>query len=116
MKKEIVIDGKASDWFETATFVLKANNKSNLPKDLFSYAEEIVESHLKKMPQVATHNEVLKSYAGMGSSKSIQNEYSKMRMQKEKVQRREKQVDTFLVISLVACALSLIALTMSIFS
>lgn len=116
MKKEIVIDGKASDWFEKATFVLKGNNTSNLPKDLFSYAEEIVESHLKKMPQAAAYNEVLRSYSGMASSKSIQNEYNKMRMQKEKVQRREKQVDTFLVISLVACALSLIALAMSIFS
>lgn len=116
MKKEIVIDGKASDWFEKATFVLKEGQSSNLPKDLFSYAEEIVERHLKKMPQAASHNQKQKSYLEMASGKSIQNEYSKVRMQKEKVQRREKQVYIFLVISLMACAFSLIALTMSIFS
>lgn len=116
MKKEIVIDGKASDWFEKATFVLKGNDTSHLPKDLFSYAEEIVEKHLKKMPQAATHNKVQKSYLEMASSYSMQNEYSNRRMQKEKIQRREKHVNTFLAISLIACALSLIALMMSIFS
>lgn len=116
MKKEIIIDGKGSDWFEKATFVLKGNDTSNLPKDLFSYAEEIVEKHLKKMPQASSHYQMQKSYPEMASSKSIQNEYSKIRTQKEKIKKREKQVNTFLFISLLACALSLIALTMSIFS
>ena len=116
MKKEIVIDGKGSDWFEKATFILKESDTSHLPKDLFSYAEEIVERHLKKMPQGISHQQIPKSYLEIASNKSIQNEYSKICMQKKKVQRREKQVTTFLVISLMACALSLIALIMSIFS
>lgn len=116
MKKEIVIDGKGSDWFEKATFILKGNDTSHLPKDLFSYAEEIVEKHLKKIPQVSNFGYMQKGYPKMTSSKSIQDEYSKIRVQKEKIQKREKQVNTFLLISLLACALSLIALTMSIFS
>ncbi len=115
MKKEIVIDGKASDWFEKATFVLKGNDTSNLPKDLFSYAEEIVERHLKKMPPVEAYNQMQKNSLEMARSKSIQNEYTKISMQKEKIQRRAKHVNTFLAISLIACALSLVALMMSIF-
>lgn len=115
MRKEIVIDGKASDWFEKATFVLKGNDRNSLPDDLFSYAEEIVERHLKKTSPIMPYNHMQKSNIEREKNKNIQDEYSKIRIQKEKIQRREKHVNTFLAISLIACALSLIALMMSIF-
>lgn len=116
MKKEIIIDGKGSDWFEKATFVLKGNHGEKLPKDLFSYAEEIVETHMKKMPQSKNQGPTPKSYldilVGDGTSNGSQN----IKTHKERMRKREKQVTIFLTISLIACALSLIALTMSIFS
>lgn len=116
MKKEIIIDGKGSDWFETAIFILKGNHEEKLPKDLFSYAEEIVETHMKKMPQSKTQGPIPKSYLDVLVGSGIQNESQKIRDQRDKMKKREKQVNIFLVISLIACALSLIALTMSIFS
>ena len=116
MKKEIIIDGKGSDWFETATFVLKGSQGQKLPKDLFSYAEEIVETHMKKMPQSKTQGPVSKSYLDVLVDDTMQSDSYKRQNQRAKMKKREKQVNMFLVISLVACALSLIALAMSIFS
>ena len=116
MKKEIIIDGKGSDWFEKATFVLKGNHGEKLPKDLFSYAEEIVEAHMKKMPQSKTRDATSKTYLDILVGDGMQNQAQKRKTHKEKMRKREKQVTIFLTISLIACALSLIALTMSIFS
>ena len=33
MKKEIIIDGNGSDWFEKATFVLKDSQTNKIPQD-----------------------------------------------------------------------------------
>ena len=51
MKKEIVIDGEKSDWYEKAIFVLKEDIKNNkVPRKLSSYAEELIEDYIKKTP------------------------------------------------------------------
>lgn len=48
MKKYITIDGDSSDWYEKAVFTLKSESASNIPDNLFLYAEQIVENYLKK--------------------------------------------------------------------
>ena len=50
MPKEIIIDGDNSDWFEKAIFILKDNKKLPRNQNLFEYAEEIIETQIKKMP------------------------------------------------------------------
>ena len=50
MSREIIIDGDNSDWFEKAIFTLKDNKKLPRNQNLFEYAEEIVETQIKKMP------------------------------------------------------------------
>ena len=51
MKKEIVIDGEKSDWYERAIFILKEDIQNNkVPKKLSSYAEELIEDYIKKTP------------------------------------------------------------------
>ncbi len=52
MKKEIIIDGKKSDWYKKAIFVLKDDVKNPpMAYKLSSYADELIESYLKKVPQ-----------------------------------------------------------------
>ncbi len=49
MKKEIIIDGKQSDWYKKAVFVLKDGVKNPpLPYKLSTYADELIENYLKK--------------------------------------------------------------------
>ena len=48
MSKKIVLDGKKSDWYKRATFVLKDQEEHYIyPKNLESYAEELIENYLK---------------------------------------------------------------------
>lgn len=47
-KREIIIDGQDSDWYERAIFILKDHGHQNRPKNLFKYAEELVENSCKK--------------------------------------------------------------------
>lgn len=58
MKKEIIIDGEQSDWYEKAIFILKDEVKNPpLAHKLSSYADELIENYLKK----ATRGESRKS-------------------------------------------------------
>lgn len=61
MKKEIIIDGQQSDWYEKAIFVLKDEvNNPPLEYKLSSYADELVENYLKKIPRAKVmHNKTL---------------------------------------------------------
>lgn len=48
MNKQIKIDGQATDWYETAIFVLKEKvDQKHLPKNIVSYAEELLERNMK---------------------------------------------------------------------
>lgn len=47
-KREIILDGKDSDWYEKAIFILKNNSNVKRPRDLLKYAEELIEDSCKK--------------------------------------------------------------------
>lgn len=123
MKKEVIIDGKASDWFEKAIFVLKDTHTEELPKDLFFYAEQLVENHMKKFPTMDrkalptvdfTHNGLQKYHQVQNAyEQQVKREYEKIRSEKEKLKRREKYINTFVTLSVIACLLSLGALVLS---
>ena len=127
MKKEIIIDGTKSDWFEKATFILKDNVKLEKPSNLLSYAEELIENHMKKCPVSTplakmpdlppvdfTHkqgNPYQKAHKAYQAQ--MQMEYERIQKQKAAIRKREKHVNTFVALALVACILSLIALAFS---
>ena len=127
MKKEIVIDGTASDWFEKATFILKDSSPSQLPNNLVDYAEEIIETHMKRHPskdkmatlkalppvdfthkQIDVYQKAQKAYQNQ-----LQREREKIQKEKEMIKKRAKHVNTFVMLSLIACILSLVALAFS---
>lgn len=121
MKKEIIIDGSASDWFEKATFILKDTHANVIPKDLMSYAEEIVENHMKKVPEskaLPTSDFIhqrTNAYqkAQRAYHEQIKKEYARISKEKEVLKKRAKHVNTFVTLSIIACILSLIALALS---
>lgn len=113
MKREIIIDGSASDWFEKATFVLKDSKPNNIPKDLTSYAEEIIENHMKKSPDFTTKAAPVYEQAQKAYHDHAKREYERLNKEKEVLRKRAKHVNTFVAISLIACILSLIALAFS---
>lgn len=123
MKKEIIIDGSASDWFEKATFVLKETHVNAMPKDLMNYAEEIVENHMKKIPR--TEEEILQpvdfSYrspneyerARIAYEKQMKLACDKLKKEREKLKKRSRYINIFIALSVSACLLSFIALALS---
>ena len=121
MKKEIIIDGTASDWFEKATFILKETHANAMPKDLMHYAEELVENHMKKVPQSKalphadfTHQKLNEYQRNqMAYHEQIKREYARISKEKEMLKKRAKHVNTFVTLSIIACILSLIALALS---
>ena len=123
MKREIIIDGSASDWFEKATFVLKDSKPDNMPKDLTSYAEEIIENHMKKLPSSGmkalpkpdfTHQSVpAYEKAQKAYHDQVKREYERLNKEKEILRKRAKHVNTFVTLSIIACILSLAALAFS---
>ncbi len=123
MKKEIVIDGKTSDWFEKATFVLKDNHVENLPKDLMYYAEQLVENHMKKFPAMDREALPTVDFTHQGFKKyheyqrayeqQVKKTYEKINREKEKIRKRARYVNTFVTLSIIACLLSIGALIFS---
>lgn len=48
MRKKIILDGKNSDWYKRAIFILKDQEQPyTYPKNLEMYAEEVIENYLK---------------------------------------------------------------------
>lgn len=47
MKKNIIIEGHKSDWYEKAVFILKDSKNTQIPSDLVTYADDILEKRLK---------------------------------------------------------------------
>ena len=127
MKREIIIDGTASDWFEKATFILKDDSKIQTPNNLVNYAEELIENHMKKCPQSNPVNKIpslspvdfthkqINPYqkAQKAYQAQIQMEYSRLQKEKEAIKKRARHVNTFVTLSLIACILSLLALAFS---
>ncbi len=93
MKKQITIDGEKSDWYEKAIFILKDSKQPYIPDNLFLYAEDIVESHLKKNPMV-------RSYSSKG----------KKHFHKKQGTEMGRKVDQFFNISLIICGISILGL------
>lgn len=63
MNRQIKIDGQATDWYETAIFVLKEKvDQKQLPKNIVSYAEEILERHMKVHGHVKEESQKNHSY------------------------------------------------------
>ena len=123
MKKEIIIDGKTSDWFEKATFILKENHVEALPKDLMHYAEQLVENHMKRfpvmdrkvLPTVDFTHEGLQKYheRERAYEQQVKREYEKLSREKAKIRKRAQYVNTFVTLSIIACFLSIGALIFS---
>lgn len=132
MKKEITIDGTASDWFEKATFTLKDTKKESIPKDLMSYAEDLIESYMKRVPQ--SGREAVMQAADQAYKKQkyykdkapqkgtntqyrvaaqLMSEYEKLKRQRAAIKKRERYVNRFVALSLIACLLSIMALAFS---
>lgn len=91
MKKQIIIDGESSDWYEKAVFILKDKKETHIPDNLFLYAEHIVENHLKKNPMVfytKTTNRDLKH--------------------QKKAVARGQMIDRFFNVTLIICGVSII--------
>lgn len=48
MSRQIKIDGQGSDWYESAVFVVKDTvEKKQIPNNIVSYAEDLLERHMK---------------------------------------------------------------------
>lgn len=47
MKKNIIIEGHKSDWYEKAIFVLKDSKHTQIPKNLVTHADDILEKRMK---------------------------------------------------------------------
>ena len=120
LKKEIVIDGSGSDWFEKAVFTLKEEDRSKMPKNLLSYAEELVEKQLKKFPgSVNIKDETSKRLQEIDEKKllqeayKVQASYSALKNKEKSLKRREAQIHCFFILSIGICGISVIALACS---
>ncbi len=99
MKKQITIDGENSDWYEKAIFILKDKEPHYVPDNLFLYAEQIVENHLKKNPQGLT-------YHSKGKTKRVKKEGSSA----------ARFIDYFFNFSLFVCAVSIVIVLVLMFA
>lgn len=59
-KREIIVDGQNSDWYEKAIFILKDNDQAIKPNNLIKYAEELIENSCKKGTIRKKHDDVAK--------------------------------------------------------
>jgi len=91
MKKQITIDGENSDWYEKAVFILKDIEAPPIPNNLFLYAENIVENHLKKNP--------VRSYYKKSEKKAVY---------KKRGSNTTQRIDKFFNISLIICGISVV--------
>ncbi len=116
MKKQITIDGKQSDWFEKAVFVLKEKEVAQLPANLFLYAEHLVENQLKKnsyknFPTYKPIDEQQGDYL----VKKLQAECPKKRSDALKKKRRAQIIDAFLCFSISLCFICIMILLFKIY-
>lgn len=117
MKKEITIDGKESDWFERATFILKTNDMEKVPDNLFTYAEEIIESYMKKHPFTKSKKSMQnceirpndKQVDMLTLTKAYNRQMNYKKQQQNRI-KRERQIHYFFYISMSLCIFSLLLL------
>ncbi len=115
MNREVIIDGKGSDWFEKAVFTLKVNRGVPNSKNLFIYAEELVEASLKNKTMRANSNDNIKSnvdaqkandtYINQLKLKAISNQKLKNR-----ADRLQRIIDIFLYTTLTFCFICVMCL------
>ena len=116
MKKQITIDGGQSDWFEKAVFTLKENKSVPMSKNLFQYAEQLVETQLKKAP-LFTREPVKKVETGYDPYiENLKVEVARKQEILVKKQKRAKLIDTFLYFSISFCFICVICLLVKIYS
>ena len=116
MKKQITIDGGQSDWFEKAVFTLKENKSVPMSKNLFQYAEQLVETQLKKAP-LSTREPVKKVETGYDPYiENLKVEVARKQEILVKKQKRAKLIDTFLYFSISFCFICVICLLFKIYS
>lgn len=121
MKREITVDGKASDWFEKAVFTLKDEQVKSMPKDLVSYAEELVEKYLKRYPTSSGNDMVAKNkeqeaeklVQAMKEAYNLQNNYRDIKKKERYLKSREKQIHLFFVLAVSICVISIIILMLT---
>lgn len=93
MRKQIVVEGHKSDWYEQAVFVLKDTNDKKVPNNLLAYADDIAERQLK------TGN-----YREARESQEILNKTNN-----NFISRQAEWIDDFMYISLGVLAIMLIS-------
>jgi len=121
VKREITVDGKASDWFEKAVFTLKDEQVKSMPKDLVSYAEELVEKYLKRYPTSSGNDMVAKNkeqeaeklVQAMKEAYNLQNNYRDIKKKERYLKSREKQIHLFFVLAVSICVISIIILMLT---
>lgn len=103
MKKQIILDGEKSDWYEKAIFILKDKEIGPMPEHLFLYAEDLVENHLKRYP---TRNNINK----YETTEKIQRE-----KKQNYLKRRARRIDIFFNTSLVICLICIVLVIVQMF-
>lgn len=103
MKRQITVDGDQSDWFEQAVFTLKDQDGEIIPRDLFQYAEQLVEMELKKMAGIKTQVEVIKKEVEAKESSN------------PKTFKKEKLKDGVLYTAVTACFIGVVILLFNTF-
>ena len=123
VKREITVDGKASDWFEKAVFTLKDEPNKGMPKDLFSYAEELVERHLKRFPDsrrkeigsvnMEKERKAERLVQSMQEAYQLQSSYRELKKKERYLKNRERQIHLFFVVAVSICIISIIVLLLT---
>lgn len=105
MKKEIIINGSQSDWYEKAIFILKDEvRRPPLSQKLSYYADELVETYLKKMPR----DKVL--FSKRACEALVKNERYRAS------QATQKYINIFFYFSIVSAFIAIILLGIRLFS
>ncbi len=113
MKKQITLDGEKSDWFEKAIFVLKDKPQQAIPNNLFYYAEDIIETYLKKNPSVGYKREYKQAQKAYKETTSLVKQgkpYDKGEsVKKKRTSRRSQWIDAFLNVCLILCSIGIVS-------
>lgn len=96
MKKNIIIEGHKSDWYEKAIFILKDSKTTQIPKNLVAHADDILEKKLK-IGEYTANSINLDKYAAFDKNSS-----------KEKEPSRSNWMDNFFGVSLGILGISII--------
>lgn len=97
MSKKVVLDGKNSDWYEKAIFIVKDEYEEQKNIDFIQCAESIIENYMKTCTPLSLQQKTLKK----------QESKTKRNNQREK---SYKWIDSFFAISLCALGIAIVCL------